>query len=100
MIGKTYLGTGQVSIAELRERYRIAAEQMLVNNAALNAVEESARDFDWEIKRNHLIHITSHGMHHRAQIINMLTQLGVEDLIEGGDFGGWANRKVRKRRDG
>ena len=32
-------------------------------------------------------------------MINMLIQLGVLNLIEGGDFGGWANRKVRKRRE-
>jgi uncharacterized damage-inducible protein DinB len=62
------------------------------------AIERDRGD-EWEIKRNHLIHITTHGMHHRAQMINMLTQLGVPNLIEGGDFGGWANRKVRKRRE-
>jgi hypothetical protein len=95
--GKTYPGLVAVTIRQLRDRYAIAAEQMLANNIALNAVDETARDDAWEIRRNHLIHITTHGMHHRAQMINMLTQLGVTAIIEGGDFGGWANRRVRKR---
>jgi uncharacterized damage-inducible protein DinB len=30
-----------------------------------------------------LVHVTTHGMHHRAQIINMLRQLGVAHEIEG-----------------
>jgi len=96
VIGKTYPGPGIVPIAQLRERYRAAAEQMLRNIAALNATGEPARDVHWLIKRNHLVHITTHGMHHHAQIINMLTQLGVTGLIEGGDFGGWANRPLKR----
>jgi len=100
VIFKTYPGPGKVTVKTLRDQYRAAAEQMLLNNAALNSVDESARDHAWEIKRNHLIHITTHGMHHRAQIINMLTQLGVKNIVEGGDFGGWANRKVRKLQNG
>ena len=67
LIGKTYPGVESVTIAQLRERYRAAASQMLLNNAALNAVIEPDRGDEWEIKRNHLIHITTHGMHHRGR---------------------------------
>ena len=28
--------------------------------------------------------------------LDLLTQIGVKNLIEGGDFGGWANRQVRR----
>jgi uncharacterized damage-inducible protein DinB len=97
VIGKTYPGPDRIAVKELRERYRVAARQMMVNISALHSTSDCMRDYDWEIKRNHLIHIITHGMHHRAQIINMLTQLGVTNIIEGGDFGGWANRRVRNR---
>jgi uncharacterized damage-inducible protein DinB len=30
-----------------------------------------------------LVHVCTHGMHHRAQIINMLRQLGIDHGIEG-----------------
>ena len=33
-------------------------------------------------------HVITHGMHHRAQILYMLEQLGVENVIEG-DVLGW-----------
>jgi uncharacterized damage-inducible protein DinB len=95
VIGKTYPGPGNISVSELRRRYRMAAKQMLKNIAALNATEPDSRDVYWFIKRNHLVHITTHGMHHRAQMINMLKQIGVKNLIEGGDFGGWANRPLK-----
>jgi len=98
VIGKTYPGPGKITVAELRRRYRTAADQMLKNLAALNATNPKLRDDLWLIKRNHLVHITTHGMHHRAQMINMLKQIGVRNLIEGGDFGGWANRPLKNRR--
>ena len=30
-----------------------------------------------------IVHVATHGMHHRAQVLNMLRRLGVGDLIEG-----------------
>lgn len=84
------------SVAALRGRYRNAAGQMVENLQALNGVAEGDRDAVWLIRRNHLIHITTHGMHHRGQMIFMLTQLGVKDVIEGGDFGGWANEGLKR----
>jgi uncharacterized damage-inducible protein DinB len=82
VIGKTYPGPGKVSMAELRERYTAAAKQMLKNAAALRITPTPARDAQWLIKRNHLIHITTHGMHHRAQIINCRTRLCLCSLRE------------------
>jgi uncharacterized damage-inducible protein DinB len=97
VIGRSYPGPAKISIAERRTRYRIATEQMMVNCRALLAFPESERNAQWQIKRNRLAHITTHGTHHRAQIINMLTQQGIKGLIEGGDFGGWANRPLKSR---
>ncbi len=39
-----------------------------------------------------LVHVATHGMHHRAQVLFMLRQLGVEGLPEG-DALGWENRR-------
>ncbi|HEY1923240.1 MAG TPA: DinB family protein [Tepidisphaeraceae bacterium] len=83
------------STTSLRERYRVAGRQMLSSLAVLYATPGSAKDVGWHIRRNHLIHITTHSMHHRAQMIFMLTQLGVPDIIEGGDYGGWANGPLK-----
>ena len=30
-----------------------------------------------------IAHVVTHGMHHRAQVLNMLRRLGVQNLIEG-----------------
>jgi len=37
-----------------------------------------------------IAHVITHSMHHRAQVLNMMRQLGVTDLIEG-DVLGWEN---------
>lgn len=40
-----------------------------------------------------LLHLATHGMHHRAQLLIMLRQLGVQDLPEG-DALGWERQCV------
>ena len=30
-----------------------------------------------------MVHVTTHGMHHRAQIFNMLRHLGVKQTFDG-----------------
>ncbi len=36
-----------------------------------------------------LVHVTTHGMHHRAQALNMLRRLGVSDLVDEIDALDW-----------
>jgi uncharacterized damage-inducible protein DinB len=88
-----------IPVTVLRQRYQAAGRQMLASLASLMSVAESERDVGWLIRRNHLIHLTTHAMHHRAQLIFMLTQLGIPDIIEGGDFGGWANGPLKASTD-
>ena len=37
-----------------------------------------------------LVHVTTHGMHHRAQALNMLRQLGCSDLVDCLDVLDWS----------
>lgn len=37
---------------------------------------------------NHLLHLVTHGTHHRGQLLSMITLMGYEQPFEGGDFGG------------
>ena len=37
-----------------------------------------------------LLHLVTHGTHHRTQIITMLRLLGKDPPFEAGDFGGWS----------
>ncbi|GGJ48963.1 DinB family protein [Deinococcus roseus] len=46
-----------------------------------------------ENRRLHQVfHLVTHGTHHRGQLLSMFTLLGLEQPIEGGDFGGWSNQ--------
>jgi uncharacterized damage-inducible protein DinB/predicted enzyme related to lactoylglutathione lyase len=42
----------------------------------------------------HLIHLITHGTHHRGQLLSMVTLLGYNQPFEGGDFGGWSQAGV------
>jgi len=44
-----------------------------------------------ERRLNHLLHLVTHGTHHRGQLLSMITLLGYEQPFEGGDYGGWSN---------
>lgn len=87
-------------LAEREQRPRLETQQLSLDNLAAIAAE-SADEFE-AIVRGHpidgaasgsrggrsftftrgavLTHVTTHGMHHRAQALNMLRQLGVEKL--------------------
>jgi len=39
-----------------------------------------------------IVHLVTHSMHHRAQVLNIMRQLGMTDLIEG-DALGWERRQ-------
>ena len=40
---------------------------------------------------NQLFHLVTHGIHHRGQLLSMITLLGYPQPFEGGDYGGWSN---------
>ena len=40
---------------------------------------------------HHLLHLVTHGTHHRGQLLSMITRMGYRQPFEGGDFGGWSN---------
>ena len=45
-----------------------------------------------------LLHLVTHGTHHRGQLLSMLSLLGQPQPFEGGDFGGWSNPAAAARR--
>jgi uncharacterized damage-inducible protein DinB len=38
---------------------------------------------------SHVLHLVTHGTHHRGQLLSMFTLMGHRHPFEGGDFGGW-----------
>ncbi len=42
----------------------------------------------------HVLHLVTHGTHHRGQLLSMITLMGHGQPFEGGDFGGWWNAAV------
>ena len=45
-----------------------------------------------ENRRLHqVLHLVTHGTHHRGQLLSMITLMGHAQPFEGGDFGGWSN---------
>jgi uncharacterized damage-inducible protein DinB/GNAT superfamily N-acetyltransferase len=82
---------GKQSIADLTERFEVASVELLEfarKIVAHNRLDDTfvdtldtppcAKSFGGAI-----VHVATHGMHHRAQLLFMLRRLGVEDLPEG-----------------
>ena len=44
-----------------------------------------------ERRLNQVLHLATHGTHHRGQLLSMITLMGYEQPFEGGDYGGWSN---------
>jgi uncharacterized damage-inducible protein DinB len=40
-----------------------------------------------------VLHLVTHGTHHRTQLITMLRLQGIDPPYEAGDFGGWSKKK-------
>jgi len=60
-----------------------------LRDAATASVQAGVMD---EGRRLHqLLHLITHGTHHRGQLLSMITLMGHPQPIEGGDFGGWSN---------
>ena len=80
----------QMPISEIRARllqYGTAFEA-----AAAQAHEQELLTEDGRLKQ--LLHLVTHGTHHRGQLLSMFTLLGYSQPIEGGDFGGWFSKSA------
>jgi uncharacterized damage-inducible protein DinB len=84
------------SIASLTSRLDIVAEQLLALGKSVDdggRADEFFIDYLDQPPRKKplgagLVHVATHGMHHRAQCLYMMRVLGVKNLIEG-DAIGW-----------
>ncbi|SFI44234.1 DinB family protein [Planctomicrobium piriforme] len=96
MLARPQRQRSETSIAGLKERLDVVAAELL---ALGRSVTEGKREDDCflDVLDNPprhktfgggLVHVATHGMHHRAQCLYLLRQLGVKNLIEG-DALGW-----------
>ena len=84
-------GGRQDTIVALAERLDQVGQELLtlgIEVATQHREEEFFVDYLSDPHRKKplgagLVHVATHGMHHRAQCIYMLRHLGVQDLIEG-----------------
>jgi len=79
-----------LTLDALRERLETVAPQLA--DLARRAQAEGRLDERWTFREEPLVeftyggtivHVLTHSMHHRAQLIHMLKKLGVPDVIEG-----------------
>ena len=81
--------SGDTSIAGLQQRHRTAAESFesvsraAVKSGRLNDEYVDPVDGLQKSIGSTILHIVSHNMHHRAQLLFMLRRLGVSNLPEG-----------------
>jgi uncharacterized damage-inducible protein DinB len=74
------------SLASIRAMVQRAGDDWL---AAARASHEKGV-LGAERRLHQLLHLVTHGPHHRGQLLSMLTLLGRPHPFEGGDFGGWS----------
>lgn len=99
MAGKPARNADGTSISDLRARLDKAAADLAT--VARSVAERGAWDERWldtldsppteKTYAGAIAHVITHSMHHRAQVLNMLRWLGVEDLPEG-DVLSWEHR--------
>jgi uncharacterized damage-inducible protein DinB len=75
------------SLQELREMFVGLADSWLASAKA----SHGQGLLDQDRRLNHLLHLVTHGTHHRGQLLSMITLMGYGQPFEGGDFGGWSN---------
>ena len=79
------------SIAQLRERHKAASAELRrlagelldkqrLNETFLDTLDNPPREKSFG---GAIVHLATHGMHHRAQLLSMLRRLGLEQLPEG-----------------
>lgn len=78
------LEEGRYSIDELSELASAVADEFEVEaraGAAADVFRPSRRGVEYAFTRGGIVtHVATHGVHHRAQCLNMLRQLGIEPL--------------------
>jgi uncharacterized damage-inducible protein DinB len=81
------------AINALLERLTVASKELA--ELALNVDRTGTEDVMWlggggkkRTLGGGIVHLITHNMHHRAQALSMMEQLGLEDVIEG-DALGW-----------
>jgi len=74
------------SLSEVRKTFESLAESLPL--AAKAAYQQQL--LGEQRRLNQLFHIVTHGTHHRGQLLSMITLMGYEQPLEGGDFGGWS----------
>jgi len=75
------------SLQEVRRMFASMAESF--PEATMASIER--RLLGEQRRLNQLLHIVTHGTHHRGQLLSMITLMGYKQPFEGGDFGGWSN---------
>lgn len=92
----------RLTLDGLEQRLRIVAPQRAELARRIQA--EGRLDERWNFREEPLIqctyggaivHVVTHSMHHRAQLIHMLKRLGVPDVIEG-DALSWEEARERE----
>ena len=82
----------EAAAAELYRFARDICDQHRLDETFLDTLDDPPREKSFG---GVILHLATHGMHHRAQLLSMMRRLGVEDLPEG-DALSWENQ----RRDG
>jgi uncharacterized damage-inducible protein DinB len=100
MPGSTSSGHHE-SIADLARRLGVAAERLA--HVAKSVADRGAWDDRWldtlddpPVEKTYggaIAHVITHSMHHRAQLLYMLRQLGLKDLPEG-DVLSWEHQRA------
>jgi uncharacterized damage-inducible protein DinB len=75
-----------LSLLDLRTMLTTAGETLLL---AAKASEETGV-LGEDRRLHHVLHLVTHGTHHRGQLLSMVTLMGHPQPFEGGDFGGWS----------
>lgn len=95
------------TVAALLKRQRAASKELA--DLALQAEREGRLDELWgDVKLTlgaGIVHVITHGMHHRAQAMYIMEKLGLKDVIEGDALGwesvargwGWADGRSEGR---
>ena len=86
------------SPAQLREMLAAADRELTSVARAVAESDASSSPMSLTFERTEyqfskaaaLVHVTTHGMHHRAQALNMLRRLGVTELVDAIDALDWA----------
>jgi uncharacterized damage-inducible protein DinB len=81
----------QEMLAEADRELRAVADEVAAQHALRSPMSLTFEGTDYRFsKAAALVHVTTHGMHHRAQALNMLRRLGMTSLVDAIDALDWA----------